>query len=150
MFVRGNNKLVYMSVERNWAVYLVFQEKVYCHIHLVRASAFYAKGRVFRDKHSSLFCRSISDGEESVFLCRQQDLSEQADFKVDVVSLKWVHFFFIKKNFQLIVTDYTMGLYHPLDGITNLKYKLLYLLTPNKKNFQRERHWLLTGIDAAI
>ncbi len=26
-----------------------------------------------------------------------------------------------------------MGLYHPLDGVTNLKYKLLYFLTPNKK-----------------
>ncbi len=32
-----------------------------------------------------------------------------------------------------------MGLYHPLDGVTNLKYKLLYFLTPNKK-IQRERH----------
>ncbi len=29
-----------------------------------------------------------------------------------------------------------MGLYHPLDGITNLKYKLLYFLTPNKKEFE--------------
>jgi hypothetical protein len=26
-----------------------------------------------------------------------------------------------------------MGLYHPLDGITTLKYKLLYFLTTNKK-----------------
>jgi hypothetical protein len=26
-----------------------------------------------------------------------------------------------------------IGLYHPLDGITNLKYKLLGFLTPNKK-----------------
>jgi len=26
-----------------------------------------------------------------------------------------------------------MGLYRTLDGITNLKYKLLYFLTPNKK-----------------
>jgi hypothetical protein len=42
-----------------------------------------------------------------------------------------------------------MGLYHPLDGVINLKYKLLYFSTPNKKN-QRERHKLLTGIDAAI
>ncbi len=33
-----------------------------------------------------------------------------------------------------------MGLYHPLDGITNLKYKLLNFLTPNKKKFQRDRH----------
>ena len=32
----------------------------------------------------------------------------------------------------------TMGLYHPLDGITNLKYKLLYFLTPNKKNFKEK------------
>jgi hypothetical protein len=32
-----------------------------------------------------------------------------------------------------------MGLYHPLDGDTNLKYKLLCFLTPNKK-IQRERH----------
>jgi len=32
-----------------------------------------------------------------------------------------------------------MGLYLPLDGDTNLKYKLLGFLTPNKKN-QRERH----------
>jgi hypothetical protein len=42
-----------------------------------------------------------------------------------------------------------MGLHHPLDGATNLKYKLLYFLTPNKK-IQKERHQLLTGIDAAI
>jgi hypothetical protein len=26
----------------------------------------------------------------------------------------------------------TIGLYHPLDGITNLKYKLLCFLTPKK------------------
>jgi len=32
-----------------------------------------------------------------------------------------------------------MGLYHPLEGVTNLKYKLSYFLTPNKK-IQRERH----------
>ncbi len=29
-----------------------------------------------------------------------------------------------------------MGLYHPLDGITNFKYKLLFFLTPNKKNIK--------------
>jgi hypothetical protein len=28
----------------------------------------------------------------------------------------------------------TIGLYHPLDGMTNLKYRLLHFLTPNKKN----------------
>ncbi len=27
--------------------------------------------------------------------------------------------------------QYLMGLFHPLDGVTNLKYKLLYFLTPN-------------------
>jgi hypothetical protein len=26
-----------------------------------------------------------------------------------------------------------MGLYHPLDGITNLNYKLLYFITTTKK-----------------
>ncbi len=31
-----------------------------------------------------------------------------------------------------------MGLYHPLDGVTNLKYKLLYFLTPNKKNSKKK------------
>ncbi len=33
----------------------------------------------------------------------------------------------------------TIGLYQPLDGITNLKYKLMRFLTPNKK-FQKEMH----------
>ncbi len=31
-----------------------------------------------------------------------------------------------------------MGLYHPLDGDTNLKYKLLCFLTLNKNNFKEE------------
>jgi hypothetical protein len=43
----------------------------------------------------------------------------------------------------------SMGLYHPLDGNTNLKYKLLCFLTPYKKS-QRKRHKLLTRIDTAI
>ncbi len=30
------------------------------------------------------------------------------------------------------------GLYHQLDGDTNLKYKLLGFLTPNKKNSKRK------------
>jgi hypothetical protein len=40
---------------------------------------------------------------------------------------------------------WSMGLYHPLDGITNLKYKLLYFLTPIKNSkrkalaFNRDR-----------
>jgi hypothetical protein len=32
----------------------------------------------------------------------------------------------------------SMGLYHPLDGDTNLKYKLLCFLTPDKKNFKEK------------
>jgi hypothetical protein len=32
----------------------------------------------------------------------------------------------------------TMGLYHPLDCITNVKYKFLYFLTPNKKKSKRK------------
>jgi hypothetical protein len=32
----------------------------------------------------------------------------------------------------------SMGLYRPLDGITNLKYKLLYFVTPNKKISKRK------------
>ncbi len=31
-----------------------------------------------------------------------------------------------------------MGLYHPIDGDTNLKYKLLFLLTPSKKISKRK------------
>ena len=32
----------------------------------------------------------------------------------------------------------TIGLYHPLDGATNLKYKLLCFSTPNKQNFKEK------------
>ncbi len=31
-----------------------------------------------------------------------------------------------------------MGLYHPLDGVINLKYKLLYSLTSKKTNSKEE------------
>jgi len=31
-----------------------------------------------------------------------------------------------------------MGLYHSLDAVTNLKYKFLYFLTPNKTNFKEK------------
>jgi hypothetical protein len=34
--------------------------------------------------------------------------------------------------------DRPIGLYHPQDGTTNLKYKWLCLLTPNKKNSKRK------------
>ncbi len=36
-------------------------------------------------------------------------------------------------NSASLITNFSMGLYHPLDGVTNLKCKLLYFLTPNKK-----------------
>jgi hypothetical protein len=42
-------------------------------------------------------------------------------------------------NKMLINLMPLMGIHHPLDGITNLKYKLLYFLIPNQK-LQRERH----------
>jgi hypothetical protein len=32
-----------------------------------------------------------------------------------------------------------IGRCHPLDGITNLKYKLLHFLTPNKKKHFKEK-----------
>ncbi len=36
-----------------------------------------------------------------------------------------------------------MGLYHPIDGATNHKYKLLYFLTPNKKIQEKGTGFLL-------
>ncbi len=50
---------------------------------------------------------------------------------------------------HVLTLPIVIGFYHPLDGVTNLKYNFLCFLTPDKK-IQRERHWLLTGIDAAI
>jgi len=41
-------------------------------------------------------------------------------------------------NLELRVQVKEMELYHPLDGITNLKYKLLYFLTPNKEKFKEK------------
>ena len=41
-------------------------------------------------------------------------------------------------NIEFVKSLYSMGLYHPLDGDTNLKYKLLCFLTPNKKNSMRK------------
>jgi len=37
-----------------------------------------------------------------------------------------------------IITIVWIGLYHPLDGITNLKFKLLCFLTPSKKISKRK------------
>ncbi len=39
---------------------------------------------------------------------------------------------------ELSVSDATTGLYHPLDGVTNLKYKLLCFFTPNNKFSKRK------------
>jgi hypothetical protein len=43
------------------------------------------------------------------------------------------------QNSADLAANKTIGLYHPLDGITNLKYMLLCFFTPNKK-IQRKRH----------
>ncbi len=42
----------------------------------------------------------------------------------------WTHSY---KTFSTVI-----GLFHPLDGITNLKYGLLCFLTPNKKKSKRK------------
>jgi hypothetical protein len=42
-----------------------------------------------------------------------------------------------------------IGLYHSLYGVNNLKYKLLYFLTPDKKNSKRKA-LAFSGLDAAI
>ncbi len=55
----------------------------------------------------------------------------------------------MKCKLKIAKPNISNGDLYPLDGVTNLKYKLLYFLTPNKK-YLRERHWLLTGIDDAI
>jgi hypothetical protein len=39
---------------------------------------------------------------------------------------------FIFIYFLSQLSNKVMGLYHPPDGVTNLKYKLLCFLTPNK------------------
>jgi hypothetical protein len=44
---------------------------------------------------------------------------------------------------------YTMGLHHPLDGVTNPKYKLLRF-KQQTIFFEKGGHYLLTGIGAAI
>jgi hypothetical protein len=43
------------------------------------------------------------------------------------------------KETEAQLSLFIMGLYHLLDGVTNLKCKLLYFLTPIKLN-PRERH----------
>ncbi len=40
---------------------------------------------------------------------------------------------FITQNYFVQHMNITIGLYQPLDGVINLKYKLLCFLTPNKK-----------------
>jgi hypothetical protein len=48
-----------------------------------------------------------------------------------VLSLSLKHSFYFK-------IEITVGLYRALDGVANLKYKLFYFLTPNKKNFKEK------------
>jgi hypothetical protein len=42
----------------------------------------------------------------------------------------------LNKKFNL--KAYRIGPYHPLDGVSNLQYKLLHFLTPNKIIFKEE------------
>ncbi len=39
---------------------------------------------------------------------------------------------------KMSILVHSMGLYHPLDGVNILKYKLLYFLTRNKKISKRK------------
>ncbi len=49
------------------------------------------------------------------------------------------HQIFYSNNYIENVNQYVpKGLYHPLDGDTNFKYKLSGFLTPNKKNFKEK------------
>ncbi len=52
------------------------------------------------------------------------------------IIMAWVHW--VAQEMKTWSLYITMGLYHPLDGDTNLKYKLLCFLTPNKKNSKRK------------
>ncbi len=49
----------------------------------------------------------------------------------------WTNVIFVHKATGHI-KHISMGLYHPLDGVSNLKYKLLYFLTTNKKFFEEK------------
>jgi hypothetical protein len=51
---------------------------------------------------------------------------------------------------QLIKCHLALGLYHPLDGVTNLEYNLLCFLTLNKIIFSKQKTVAFNGIDAAI
>jgi hypothetical protein len=82
-------------------------------------------------------------------------------FDVDILGIFWLGDFFgyFLKNWAFSFFKSSghseqhmpipMGLNHPLDGITNLKFKLLYFLTTNKKSkrlalaFYRDRCWHL-------
>ena len=50
-------------------------------------------------------------------------------------NIKSDEIFWTEANF---IKPFLMGLYHPLDGVTNLKYKLMHFLTPIKKNSKRK------------
>jgi hypothetical protein len=63
--------------------------------------------------------------------------------KVNVIKLFSSSKTKINKLEYLLLTSFSrlvllIGLYHPLDGVTNLKYKLLCFLTPDKKNSKRK------------
>ncbi len=49
-----------------------------------------------------------------------------------------------------IVTEATIGLQHPLDGVTNLKYKLLHFMQPNNFFCKEKKALAFNHIGAAI
>jgi hypothetical protein len=65
------------------------------------------------------------------------------DGQDDTVTVSKIVFFFFVTDEVTVISDLgneilsemkRMWLYQPLDGCTNLKYKLLCFLTPNKKS----------------
>ncbi len=59
---------------------------------------------------------------------------KKCQFKIALNSIRFKNSCFNEK--KCIYSS--MGLYHPLDGITKPKYKLLYFLTPNKNISKRK------------
>jgi hypothetical protein len=49
----------------------------------------------------------------------------------------WTNVIFVHKAIGHI-KHISTGLYHPLDGVINFKYKLLYFLTTNKNFFEEK------------
>jgi hypothetical protein len=71
----------------------------------------------FKDnKHTSLLCRNIYEKKINVQLAQRIEM-------------------FLNTLAYYFGASMTIGLYHPPDGVTNLKFKLLYFLTTIETNF---------------